>query len=326
MLSRVPKPCLSSRWLARVKSLRRLTTVSKAAKTLNVLVVDAYAPASRQGSYQLCELFLSRVNRFRDFNLPMAGDLYTQMLQKVAPRGVEVETTIVYPADDSYTAPDVTEYDGLAFSGSSYSVYEDVPGVTRQIELTHECFDKQVPCFGSCWGLQILAYAAGASVELNPRGREYGIGRKISLTPEGRGHPLFEGKKSTFDAFISHSDEVVHMPRNIVNLAGNDHSRVQALALSINNCEHWAVQYHPEYSLGYISQMTVSRTERLMKMGFFQSEEDLRTFSQDLATIHEDSSRFDLKWKYGIDEDVMNPDLMLIEPKNWIRRLLSLSR
>ena len=35
-----------------------------------------------------------------------------------------------------------------------------------------------------------------------------------------------------------------------------------------------------EYSLGYISQMTVSRTERLMKMGFFQSEEDLRTFSQ----------------------------------------------
>jgi len=82
-------------------------------------------------------------------------------------------------------------------------------GVTKQIELTHQCFDKQVPCFGSCWGLQIIAQAAGAKVELNPRGREYGIGRKISLTSEGRAHAMFEGKKSTFDAFISHSDEVI---------------------------------------------------------------------------------------------------------------------
>jgi GMP synthase-like glutamine amidotransferase len=56
---------------------------------------------------------------------------------------------------------------------------------------------------------------------------------------------MFEGKKATFDAFISHSDEVVHMPSNVINLGGNDHSRVQAIAANINGCEHWAVQYHP---------------------------------------------------------------------------------
>ena len=192
-------------------------------------------------------------------------------------------------------------------------------GVHKQIELTHQAFDAQVPCFGSCWGLQILVKAAGGDIQLNPRGlfcgascsflthggcpgREYGVGRKISLTPEGRAHPMFEGKKATFDAWISHSDEVVHMPSTVINLGGNDHSRVQAIAANINGCEHWAVQYHPviillidldisvrakhdrllwqEYSLSYIAQMTISRTERLMKMGFFPSEEALHEYAR----------------------------------------------
>lgn len=289
---------------------RTYSTAAPSTRALKVLIVDAYAPASREG--------------FRQFNMPTAGELYTQMLKTVAPRGVDVQCTVIHPADEDFEKPDVGEYDGLAFSGSSFSVYDDVPGVRKQIDLTHEAFDKQVPCFGSCWGLQILAYAAGAAVELNPRGREYGIGRKISLTTEGRAHPLFQGKKATFDAFISHSDEVVHMSPNMINLAGNDHSRVQALALNINNCEHWAVQYHPEYTLGYISRMTVSRTERLMNMGFFKTEEDLKSFSADLAEIDADPTRFDLKWKYGIDADVLDPSIMLVEPRNWIKHLLSL--
>jgi len=224
-------------------------------------------------------------------------------------------------ADEGFEIPDISGYDGLAFSGSSYSVYSDVPGVKKQIELTKQAFEQRIPCFGSCWGLQIIAYAAGASVELNPRGREYGIGRKISLTPEGRAHPMFEGKKSTFDAFISHSDEVVHLPQNAINLAGNHHSRVQALVLNINNCEHWAVQYHPEYTVDYIATMTISRTERLLGLGFFKTEADLLTFSEDLHDLSKDLARFDLKWKYGIDEDVLDADIRLIEPRNWIKKL-----
>ena len=54
--------------------------------------------------------------------------------------------------------------------------------------------------------------AAGGTVRANPRGREMGIARKIALTPEGRGHPLYAGKGSVFDAFISHVDEITHLP------------------------------------------------------------------------------------------------------------------
>jgi len=96
--------------------------------------------------------------------------------------------------------------------------------------------------------------------------------------------------------------KVVHSPRNLVNLAGNDHSRVQAIAVNVNNCEHWAVQYHPEYSLDYISKMTVSRTERLLSMGFFKDEAALLDYASELQELSDDEARFDLKWKYGIDE------------------------
>lgn len=124
-----------------------------------------------------------------------------------------------------FKTPDLKEYDGVAWSGSSFSVptsppspqelscdmqiYADDPGVKQQIDMAKQCFADQIPCFGSCWGLQIAAYAVGGRVELNPLGREYGIGRKMAVTDIGRGHPLLAGKKSTFDAFISHSDHVI---------------------------------------------------------------------------------------------------------------------
>src|SRR6266403_1796200 len=61
----------------------------------------------------------------------------------------------------------------------------------------------KVPSFGSCWAAQMAVVAAGGMVRANPRGREMGIARKIALTPEGRGHPLYAGKGAVFDAFIS---------------------------------------------------------------------------------------------------------------------------
>ena len=48
--------------------------------------------------------------------------------------------------------------------------------------------------------------------------------------------------------------------------------------------------------------MTVSRTERLLKMGFFKDEAALLAFSEELQELSDDKARFDLKWKYGIDE------------------------
>jgi hypothetical protein len=54
-----------------------------------------------------------------------------------------------------------------------------------------------------------------------------GLARKIVLTPEGRAHPMYDGKPTVFDAFTSHEDEVTHIPQASVILAGNEWTRIQ---------------------------------------------------------------------------------------------------
>ena len=70
----------------------------------------------------------------------------------------------------------------------------------RQIELAKAVFAAGVPCFGSCWGLQVGVAAAGGTVVRDPRGREFGFARRIMLSAVGRDHAMFQGKPEVFEA------------------------------------------------------------------------------------------------------------------------------
>ncbi len=250
------------------------------------------------------------------------GELYSRMLKKCLP-GCRVD--IIYPADVGVSLPkgtDISAYDGIAWTGSSLTAYHDTPEVGSQIEFCRAAFEAQVPSFGSCWAAQIAAVAAGGRCEKNPRGREMGIARKIKLTPEGRGHPLYDGKPSVFDAFISHEDEVTHLPPGGVTLAGNAFTQVQALAITYKGGTLWAVQYHPEYDLHEIARLTHCRLERLTKMGFFKDQEAGSDYVDKLEALYQDPSRKDLAWLLGVDDDVMDEDIRLLEVRNWIERLV----
>ncbi len=251
-----------------------------------------------------------------------AGELYAKMLRRCRP-GCEVD--IIYPADPGVSLPHgaaLSSFDGLAWTGSSLTIYQDDPGVRAQIELARAAFESKTPSFGSCWAAQIGVVAAGGLCAANPRGREMGIARKISLTPEGRAHPLYVGKPSVFDAFISHEDEVTHLPPGAVNLASNAFSNVQAVAVTHRGGTIWAVQYHPEYDLRELARLTYCRIERLTKMGFFADREAALDYVAKLEALHQDPSRRDLAWLLGVDADVMNEDVRLVEVRNWIDRLV----
>ena len=158
---------------------------------LHFLVVDGYSKEGRAG--------------LEAGGATTAGVLYRQMLEHHSP-GCTVD--ILYPTDPGVSLPAGTaleSYDGLAWTGSSLTVWKDAdPDVLPQIELAKEAFRQQVPSFGSCWAAQIGIVAAGGRCVAHPFGREMGIARKIELTVEGRAHPLYTGKSTVFDAFISH--------------------------------------------------------------------------------------------------------------------------
>ncbi|MDX1434882.1 MAG: type 1 glutamine amidotransferase [Gammaproteobacteria bacterium] len=251
-----------------------------------------------------------------------AGELYAAMLRRCRP-GCAVD--IIYPADAGVSLPQgaaLAAYDGIAWTGSSLTVYADDAAVRPQIELARAAFESGVPSFGSCWAAQIGVVAAGGLCAANPRGREMGIARKIALTPAGRAHPMYLGKPDVFDAFISHEDEVTHLPPGAVNLCGNAFTGVQAVSITHRGGTMWAVQYHPEYDLHELARLTYCRIEKLVKKGFFADADAARDYVNKLETLHQDPSRRDLAWLLGIDADVTNPDVREAEVRNWITRLV----
>lgn len=272
------------------------------------LVVDGYAKAGRE--------------ELRAGGATPAGELYAKMLRECQP-GADVD--IVYPADPDSALPKgaaIEQYDGIAWTGSSLTVYSDDPKVTPQIEFARAAFEAQVPSFGSCWAVQIAVVAAGGRCAANPRGREMGIARKIALTPDGRAHPLYEGKKAVFDAFISHEDEVTHLPSGAVLLASNGFTSVQAVTVTHKGGVFWGLQYHPEYDLHELARLCYCRKSKLVKLGFFKDEDAAQHFVDQLEALHQDPSRRDIAWLLAIDEDVTNEDIRRAEVRNWIRHLV----
>ena len=140
-----------------------------------------------------------------------ASDIFTDVLRSLTPEDHVCSVTVVYPCVASYDMASVEElsaFDGVVWTGSSLTIHHDTPLVHRHIELARRCYAAAVPQYGSCWGLQISAAAAGLPCEENPRGREQPIARKVELTPEGQVHPMFEGKPQIFDALCAHTDQV----------------------------------------------------------------------------------------------------------------------
>lgn len=58
----------------------------------------------------------------------------------------------------------LNEYDGIIWTGSLLSAYDDTPEINRQLEFANSIFQAGVPFYGSCFGMQITAVAAGGAV------------------------------------------------------------------------------------------------------------------------------------------------------------------
>lgn len=275
---------------------------------LNFLVIDAYQQAARD-----------ELNQFGAAN---ASRIYSQMLHQLTDNA---SIDILYIADVENALPSdeqLAQYQGIVWTGSSLTVYHDTPEVTRQIELSQRIFAIGVPQFGSCWAAQVAITAAGGKCAAHPQGLEFGIARNITLTDAGRGHPMFRDKKTVFDAFISHYDEITHLPPGAQILAGNDFTRVQAVSVSYQKGEFWAPQYHPEYDLHELARLCYARRARLTELGFFDALPQAEAFIEDLETLHQNPKRKDIAWRLGISSDITRKEVRQAEARNWINELV----
>lgn len=160
-----------------------------------------------------------------------AGLLYKNMLLSYRP---DAEIDIAFPADADSTIPDLGSYDAMLWTGSSLTIFHDTPEVTRQIELGREGYRRGLKAFGSCWGLQLAAVAAGGQCRRNPKGREFGLTHNVQRTEAGRAHPILADRVDGYRAFTAHFDEVQRLPEGGICLATNDATEIQAAEFTMS--------------------------------------------------------------------------------------------
>jgi GMP synthase (glutamine-hydrolysing) len=276
--------------------------------TARLLIVDG-APAAAQ----------EKLLAHRGMRL---GEVYREALaSQCASELGHVEYFILAAAEGELLPQGValSDFDGIAWTGSPLSAFEDLDAVTCQVEFARTAFLSGIPCFGSCWGLQVMTVALGGRVHRHPGGPELGIARRILLTDAGRAHPMYDGKAGVFDALCVHQDEVCLLPQGARLLAGNDFSAVQAAEITGGHRSFWGVQYHPEYDLALIALLFQRGADRLVSSGFAATLSDAEGIAADFMALHQDAQRKDLSWRYGIGADILDIQRHRRELANWLR-------
>ncbi|CAN1533464.1 GuaA GMP synthase - Glutamine amidotransferase domain [Rhabdaerophilaceae bacterium] len=210
------------------------------------------------------------------------------------------------------------DYDGVVITGSPLNLWKQEPESMRQVALAREIFEAKVPFFGSCWGLQVAAVAAGGTVHLNPRGREFGFARRISPTSDGARHALLAGRSAFYDAPCAHQDEVATLPAGSTILASNGVSRVQAAEIRHAGGTFWGVQYHPEFGPDVLAYILDQYANDLVSEGFFAEASQSSAYCADLRMLAEAPDRKDISWRLGLNPDVLDQTLRTIEITNFI--------
>jgi GMP synthase (glutamine-hydrolysing) len=259
----------------------------------------------------------SRKN-FDASNVGHPHDFFMDFLSRQIP---DADIDVCFIADLDQPIPtdnELIQYRGCIWTGSDLTIYQLEPRVERQIALVKKLFNLGVNSYGSCWGIQIAAVVAGGRVAKSPKGREWGIAKDITLTKAGEKSKLLKGKPKAFDGFIMHLDEVVKLPENTEILAGNKHTKVQAIEVYSDKGSFFGTQYHPEYNLFEMARLIKARAKALVDEQFFQNFDQVTEYTQKLKKLHKESESSILGKELVIGVGVLDSKIREQELRNWL--------
>lgn len=276
---------------------------------LAICVINGYPAPNRQVLAAAC--------------VSQAHELYVDFLKKYVPNAT---MDVLYAADLDVSLPtgtNLASYDAYIWTGSNLTIYHhDDPQVTRQIELCRAIYEAGRPQYGSCWGVQMAAVAAGGEVQKNPKGREWSLAREIQLTEAGQQCKLYIGKPHKFDGFIMHLDMVTRVPEGGTLLATNAHTQVQALEVKHGQGTFWATQYHPEYNLYEMARLLIARKEPLTNERFFKSTDAVEQLAAKMLELYQHPESKELREMLRIGDDILDPQIRQQELRNWVDYLV----
>ena len=212
---------------------------------------------------------------------------------------------------------DLTSYAGVIWTGSPLSVNSSEPSVRIGQQLMSALIVNEVPCLGSCWGLQLAAVVLGGKVEPSKNGSQVNVQQQVELVNGGEAHPFFKNKERQFQAIEVHREEITRLPLGARPLATSPATEVKAAAFTFGNWYFWGTQYHPELEPRDLGVNLQIEGEKLVKEGAYGSVDSVLGLSRDLQNC----GAAVLEQRYGVAPSLFEVESRATEIRNWLSSL-----
>lgn len=159
--------------------------------------------------------------------------------------------------------PDPQEIGALILTGSHSMVTHPSPVERRLSTWLKWVIDENVPTLGICYGHQLIAQALGGRVGFLKGGPELGMVR-IECQAAAESDSLFGIYPMHFEAFTTHWQTVLQLPKGAVCIARSERDRHQVVRYKD---WVWGVQYHPEFSPVVAREYLLRQEETLAEYG-----------------------------------------------------------
>lgn len=163
-------------------------------------------------------------------------------------------TTISVVSGEALPAPDAC--DAWLIPGSRHGVYDDLPWIDPLKGFIRAAARLKRPMAGVCFGHQIIAEALGGRVE------KAGIGFRIGME---RYETTLGGATQTVMMPAFHQDQIIVQPPNSEVVAKTE--ACPYAALRYTDAPIFSVQFHPEFSRAYLSDLIDCMSQQGAKPG-----------------------------------------------------------
>jgi len=192
-------------------------------------------------------------------------------------RGIDGGVGVTYDSvrvfEGQALPPSPEGYSAIIISGSASMLTEALPWMATTMDWVRRAVQAPflTPCFGICFGHQLLASALGGQVAPNPNGKESGpcnVSKREATSAattttrqhHGSGHfpahavedPIIGhvAPEGPFAVYQCHMQSITQRPAGAISLLANAHDENQMLRYDgvHGNDLLYSVQFHPEYS------------------------------------------------------------------------------
>lgn len=160
------------------------------------------------------------------------GSQYTQLIARRIRESKVFSQIVPY----NITVEKIREINpkGLVLSGGPLSVYDRGAPMPQK-----DIFKLGIPVLGVCYGMQVICSIFGGKVQAS-KGREFG---RSELFIDNN-HNIFANLPANLTCWMSHSDEIKHLPAGFTRLAHTLNAPIAACANTAKRI--YGVQFHPE--------------------------------------------------------------------------------